>query len=117
MTIDAEQKTYENEVDKSSAKEETKNPNHGGKREGAGRPFGSKSKPSKWKSMEEMSIKYQNSPLDYLLAVLNNPMSSPDRKMYAAEKAAPYVHPRLASSTSRIGSDEPIAIKVEWQKD
>ncbi len=71
MTIDAEQKTYENEVDKSSVKEETKNPNHGGKREGAGRPFGSKSKPSKWKSMEEMSIKYQNSPLDYLLAVLN----------------------------------------------
>jgi len=49
--------------------------------------------------------------------VLNNPMSSPDRKMYAAEKAAPYIHPRLASSTTKLGTDEPIAIKVEWQKD
>ena len=38
------------------------------------------------------------------------------KKLYAAEKAAPYIHPRLASSTSRIGSDEPIEIKVEWQK-
>ena len=113
MIPDAEQKSYENEVDKSSEK----NPNHGGKREGAGRPFGSKSKPSQWKSMEEMSIKYQHSPLDYLLAVLNNPMSSPERKMYAAEKAAPFVHARLASTTSRIGSDEPIEVKVQWQKD
>jgi len=116
MTTDAEQKTYENEGGLHTDKPEEKIPNRGGKREGAGRPFGSKSKPSQWKSMEEMSVKYQHSPLDYLLAVLNNPMSSPERKMYAAEKAAPYVHPRLASSTSRIGSDEPIAIKVEWQK-
>ena len=113
MTTDTEQKTHENEVDKSTEK----TPNHGGKREGSGRPFGSKSKPSQWKSMDEMSIKYQHSPLDYLLSVLNNPMSAPERKMYAAEKAAPYIHPRLASSTSRIGSDEPIEIKVEWQKD
>ena len=44
-------------------------------------------------------------------------MSSPDRKMYAAEKAAPYIHPRLASTTTQLGTDEPIAIKVEWQKD
>ena len=28
-----------------------KNPNHGGKREGAGRPLGSKSTKPKWKSM------------------------------------------------------------------
>ena len=116
IMTDAEQKSYENEGGLHNKEVEPKNPNHGGKREGAGRPFGSKSKPSQWKSMEEMSIKYQHSPLDYLLAVLNNPMSSPERKMYAAEKAAPYVHPILASSTSRIGSDEPIAIKVEWQK-
>ena len=30
----------------------------GGKREGAGRPLGSKSLKPKWKSMEEMSVKY-----------------------------------------------------------
>ena len=107
---DAEQKSYENEVNHS-----TEN-NHGGKREGAGRPVGSKSK-KQWKGMQELAEKHNTSPLDYMLGVLNNPMSSPDKKLYAAEKAAPYIHPRLASSTSRIGSDEPIEIKVEWQKD
>jgi|TARA_B100001964_G_scaffold82534_1_gene93193 hypothetical protein len=107
---DAEQKSYENEVDNSSEN------NHGGKREGAGRRIGSKSK-KPWKGMQELAKKHNTSPLDYMLGVLNNPMSSPDKKLYAAEKAAPYIHPRLASSTSRIGSDEPIEIKVEWQKD
>ena len=102
-----EDKTFENEVDKSE--------NHGGKRPGAGRPIGAKTK--NWKSMEEMAVKYQHSPLDYLLSVLNNPMSSPERKMYAAEKAAPFVHARLASTNTKIGTDEPIAIKVSWQKD
>ena len=104
-----EDKTYENEVKKEE-------PNHGGKRPGAGRPFGAKTK-KLWKSMEEMAVKYQHSPLDYLLSVLNNPASAPERKLYAAEKAAPYVHPRLASTTSKIGSDEPIEIKVQWQKE
>jgi len=120
-----EDKTYENEIEKSveqkpSDKPNTwginKNPDHGGKREGAGRPFGAKTK-KLWKSMEEMAVKYQHSPLDYLLSVLNNPASAPERKLYAAEKAAPYVHPRLASTTSKIGSDEPIEIKVQWQKE
>ena len=103
-----EDKTYENEVEKSE--------NHGGKRSGAGRPAGAKTK-KLWKSMEEMAGKYQHSPLDYLLSVLNNPASSPERKIYAAEKAAPFVHPRLASTTSRVGIDEPVQIKVQWQKE
>jgi hypothetical protein len=105
---DEKQKIHENEVED--------NNNHGGKRERAGRPVGSKSK-KPWKGMLELAEKHNTSPLDYMLGVLNNPMSSPDKKLYAAEKAAPYIHPRLASSTSRIGSDEPIEIKVEWQKD
>ena len=51
----------------------------GGKREGAGRPVGSKSKPSQWKVYGGNSQKNINtSPLDYMLGVLNNPMSSPD---------------------------------------
>ena len=106
-----EDMSHENEVNKS--KEE---PNHGGKRPGAGRPLGAKTK-KLWKSMEEMANKYQHSPLDYLLSVLNNPASAPARKMYAAENAAPFVHPRLASTTSRVGIDEPVQIKVQWQKE
>ena len=64
-----EDKTFENEVKKEE-------PNHGGKRPGAGRPFGAKTK-KLWKSMEEMAVKYQHSPLDYLLSVLNNPTVGP----------------------------------------
>ena len=89
---------------------------HGGKREGAGRPLGSKSK-TLWKSMEDMASKYQHSPLDYLLSVLNNPASSPERKMYAAEKAAPYVHARLTSSNTKMSIDEPVQVKVQWEKE
>ena len=110
-----EDKTYENVVSK--PEKDTKCcGEHCGKRPGAGRPLGAKTK-KLWKSMEEMAGKYQHSPLDYLLSVLNNPASSPDRKMYAAEKAAPFVHPRLASTTSRVGIDEPVQIKVQWQKE
>ena len=110
-----EDKTYENEVSK--PEKDTKCcGEHGCKRPGAGRPLGSKTK-KLWKSMEEMAGKYQHSPLDYLLSVLNNPASSPERKIYAAEKAAPFVHPRLASTTSRVGIDEPVQIKVQWQKE
>ena len=46
----AEDVSHENEVSK-----------HGGKREGAGRPLGSKSK-SLWKTIEDMAEKYQHSP-------------------------------------------------------
>ena len=104
-----EDMSHENEVNKSTD-------NHGGQRPGAGRPLGAKTK-KLWKSMEEMAGKYQHSPLDYLLSVLNNPASSPERKLYAAEKAAPFIHPRLASTTSRVGIDEPVQIKVQWQKE
>ena len=43
-----EDKTFENEVDKSTE------PQHGGKREGAGRPLGSKSK-KPWKGVIELA--------------------------------------------------------------
>ena len=101
--------SHENEVTK-------KHPNLGGKRPGAGRPPGSKTK-KLWKSMDEMAEKYQHSPLDYLLSVLNNTASAPERKLFAAEKAAPYIHPKLASTTTKIGTDAPVEIRVQWEKD
>lgn len=36
-------------------------------------------------------------PLDYMLTMLRNEQASPADRMWAAEKAAPYVHPKLAS--------------------
>ena len=64
--------------------------------------------------LEELGMKYNHSPLDYLLAILNNPMSSPERKMMAAEKAAPYVHPKLATQVNKLSSDGPIKINIKW---
>ncbi|GAB4390989.1 MAG: hypothetical protein Tsb0032_00240 [Kiloniellaceae bacterium] len=37
------------------------------------------------------------SPLDYMLQVLRDPEASPAERKWAAEKAAPYLHPRLQS--------------------
>ena len=89
--------------------------NLGGKRPGAGRPIGPR-KQKQWKMVEELATKYQQSPLDYMLSVLNCPKTSPERKLYAAEKAAPFVHPKLSNSVSRIGYDGRINIKVKWEE-
>ena len=89
--------------------------NLGGKRPGAGRPVGPR-KQKQWKMVEELATKYQQSPLDYMLSVLNCPKTSPERKLYAAEKAAPFVHPKLSNSISRVGYDGRINIKVKWEE-
>lgn len=36
-------------------------------------------------------------PLDYMLTVLRNETADPDDRQWAAQNAAPYVHPRLAA--------------------
>jgi hypothetical protein len=36
-------------------------------------------------------------PLDYMLQILRDPEASPGERRWAAEKAAPYLHPRLQS--------------------
>lgn len=67
----------------------------GGKRPGAGRTKGSQNKNTlaRKKRIEESGL----SPLDYMLGVLRNEKAPKAQRMWAAEKAAPYVHPRLAA--------------------
>ena len=38
-------------------------------------------------------------PLQYMIQVLDSPGSTPAERQWAAQAAAPYVHPRLAQST------------------
>lgn len=64
----------------------------GGYRPGAGRPKGSSSKPAA-KSVE---IRQNLTPLEYMLAVMNNPKAEPDRRDRMAIAAAPYCHQRAA---------------------
>lgn len=67
----------------------------GGKREGAGRPPGSKNKVSV--EREQQIAATGLTPLDYMLATLRDENAGDDKRMWAAEKAAPYVHPKLAN--------------------
>lgn len=66
----------------------------GGKRQGAGRPKGAKSR------MTEQAILKAGegmTPLEFMLAVLRDEEKAFDVRMDAAKAAAPYVHARLAS--------------------
>jgi len=111
---EVETKTIETNITEANTMPVVKS-NLGGKRPGAGRPVGPR-KQKQWKMVEELATKYQQSPLDYMLSVLNCPKTSPERKLYAAEKAAPFVHPKLSNSVSRIGYDGRINIKVKWEE-
>jgi hypothetical protein len=67
----------------------------GGKRPGAGRPKGSKNKAT----VERQAVITADgiTPLDYLLKVVRDEGELRPVRIDAANKAAPYVHPRLAA--------------------
>lgn len=67
----------------------------GGTRKGAGRPAGSITK--KTREAAEAALAAGLTPLDYMLRVLRDEREADARRMWAAEKAAPYVHAKLAS--------------------
>lgn len=70
---------------------------NGGVRPGAGRPKGARNKAT---AKREQAIAASGlTPLEYMLRVLRDEEMPSDRRDWAAEKAAPYVHPRLNSTT------------------
>jgi hypothetical protein len=77
----------------------------GGRRPGAGRPRGVTAG-TKHARLEKMLGKGSKTPLEYML------------NMWAAEKAAPFVHPRLASVDQKVqgDKDEPLEIEVKWKE-
>ena len=67
----------------------------GGARPGAGRPKG---RPNKATTAREQEIKASGlTPLEYMLKVLRDEDMPDGRRDWAAEKAAPYVHPKYGS--------------------
>jgi phage terminase small subunit len=64
----------------------------GGKRPGAGRPKGSKNKTSLEQPEQREHYKGVQSPLDYMLAVMRDPLARFRRRDAMARAAAPYVH-------------------------
>ena len=89
----------------------------GGRRPGAGRPRGVTAG-TKHARLEKMLGKGSKTPLEYRLNILNDKKTSPEKKMWAAEKAAPFVHPRLASVDQKVqgDKDEPLEIEVKWKE-
>lgn len=67
----------------------------GGTRPGAGRKPGTPNKATaeRQKEVEASGL----TPLEYMLSVLRDEGQTMENRCWAAEKAAPYVHPRLAS--------------------
>lgn len=86
----------------------------GGKRPGAGRKKGSPNKATieRQKAVEESGL----TPLDYMLHIMRDESMSPDMRLDAANKAAPYVHPKLATvdHKSSDGSMSPKPTMVEF---
>jgi len=72
----------------------------GGRREGAGRKPGSKTK--KTQLLAEAAKEAGISPLEYMLAVLRDPKAETERRDEMAKAAAPYIHPRLSNVEAKI---------------
>lgn len=73
----------------------------GGARVGAGRPKGSRSNPDITKDLKgvrKQAKKAGMSPLEYMLAVMNNPEADQVRRDRMAVAAAPYVHEKAADT-------------------
>jgi len=67
----------------------------GGSREGAGRKPGVPNKRTAEKMAEVEASGL--TPLDYMLSILRDANAGDDKRMWAAEKAAPYIHAKLSA--------------------
>ena len=82
----------------------------GGKREGSGRPKGSRNRRT------EMQIEAASNgilPLDFLLGLMRDPAQNAATRLTAAISAAPYVHPKLATTTLKGDADAPVALELK----
>lgn len=84
----------------------------GGKRPGAGRPKGSRNK--RTQEVLNAAAKEGITPLDYMLKVMRDEDESPATRLDAAKSAAPYLHPRLQTTTVKGDADEPVHHVFKW---
>lgn len=83
----------------------------GGQRPGAGRPRGSVSRRSVDAVTQAMSAGI--TPVEYMLSIMRDESADPKRREWAAEKAAPYLHPRPAPVSRPIQIDLPDTSTVD----
>lgn len=82
----------------------------GGKRLGAGRPKGSKNRPTIAREAQVAST--GETPLDYMLRVMRDVTAEHDRRDRAAAAAAPYVHRKLAAMEVSGKDGAPIQVNI-----
>lgn len=87
---------------------------HGGKRDGAGRKAGTANK--KTREIANKAAEEGLMPLDYMLSVLRNEQADAKDRMWAAEKAAPYVHAKLASVEHKGEGGGPLQVIIKQFK-
>lgn len=75
----------------------------GGKRPGAGKPKGSKSKLNQALGVVKDLIGDGQTPLEYLLEVMRNKRADVDLRIDAAKGAAPYVHKKKPQDVNMSG--------------
>ncbi len=76
----------------------------GGARQGAGRPAGSINR----RSVEILAAVADGmSPIEYMLNIMRNEAADADSRAWAAEKAAPYFHPKPAPMPRLVTLDLP----------
>lgn len=80
----------------------------GGKREGAGRKRGALTK--RTQDIAAKAAAEGETPLDYMLRVMRDPLADSTRRDDMAKASASYVHPKLSSVTGKDGG--PIQVEV-----
>lgn len=81
---------------------------HGGKRQGSGRPPGSKTQ-----RMAELALAAAGggmTPIEYMLGVMRDDGNELSVRLDAAKAAAPYVHPKLAAVD--LAGD--VTVSINW---
>lgn len=86
----------------------------GGARPNAGRPMGSLSK--RHVELVAGAASVGLTPVEFMLATLRDENADPKDRAWAAEKAAPYVHPRPAPIQRTVSIDLPAADTADGVK-
>ena len=87
----------------------------GGARDGSGRKAGTANRRSV-EAVAELMASGQ-SPAEYLFSLFRDETADPKDRAWAANAAAPYVHPRLAPSQQRVSLDLPDTSTAEGVRD
>jgi hypothetical protein len=73
--------------------------------------------PNKATAAREAEIRSSGlTPLDYMLQVMRDEEAPTELRLDAAARAAPYVHPRLASVAVENKDGQPFALSIEQQR-